>query len=126
MPESPEQYAARLRRAQAELIRQLQAAVTDRPAHALFLDALLQVPVDTFTALTLPAGLSTRVADALLDDVTWLRQEPPQDGEQISAYPDTYRQLRAYYQRISVKSQASQKARREGTAPSLRKLLDLH
>lgn len=116
-------YLARLHKAQGTLVEALKEAAADKPAHALFLDALLQIPVDTFDDLARPTGVSDRVAKALIADVEWIRADDPQPGWLTSPYPNAYRVLRAQHLRHGARAATAQKARRDGTAPALRTLL---
>jgi hypothetical protein len=123
MPEPHVAYLDRLHKAQGALVDALKEAAADKPAHALYLDALLSVRLDTLDDVTVPRGVSPRVADALLADVEWIRAEDPAPGVHQSGYPNAYRGLRALNQRRGAQAAAVQKSRRDGTAPALRTLL---
>jgi hypothetical protein len=119
------QYVARLQRAQGELLDKLKADVADRSVHVRYLRMLLDAPADQLDDVPRPHGVGLRVSAALIEDLTWLRAPAPEPGQMISGFPGAYRRCRAVLDAVTAKARASQKARREGTAPALRSLLRL-
>jgi hypothetical protein len=123
--ETHEQYVARLKRAQAELLAKLQRDASDRPPHAHYLESLLTAPVDKLDDVLRPDGVGMRIAESMRTDVAWLREPAPEPGWLIGQYPNAYATRRAITAQAVAKQLASRQARREGTAPSLMELLKL-
>jgi len=123
--EDHEQYVARLQRAQADGLAKLQSNVEDRPAHVRYLRRLLAAPADQLDDVPRPGGVGVRIAAALLEDLAWLRQPSPEPGDLVSSFPNAYATRRAIDAQAVAKRLRSQRARREGTAPSLMELLKL-
>jgi hypothetical protein len=72
----------------------LRALASERPAHAEYLEAILAAHVDEMEDVRVPYGVSFLIANALLDDVNWLRQPPPEPGMLRSQYAHAYRERR--------------------------------
>lgn len=84
---TPEQ----LREAQEARKEALLELAADRPAHLHFIQSLLMaLDDDDVMDVVPPKGVSARVAEAILDDVFWIRQPPPPPGSFIAQYPNSY------------------------------------
>jgi len=94
-------------KAQEQRLRDLEERTADRPAHAAFLAALRAGPNDhSMDDLPLPRGVSSRVALALIEDLSWCRHEPTGDGYP-QAYPGAYNTLRVDNARAAAARTAS-------------------
>lgn len=100
--------------AQAERRAALVVRAADRPAHADYLAAMLDRD-DPADAPLPERGVSERYADALLDDVWWIKQEPPAEGN-AAAYPNAYSTLR---HADAVAGRARARTRARGSVASL-------
>lgn len=67
------QAKAQYEQAQQQLLAELHERMADRPAHREYLDAVMECPLDDVHREPLPRGVSQRVADAIQDDVLWIR-----------------------------------------------------
>lgn len=86
----------RFEQAQRDRLAQLREACADKPAHAEFLEILIDAaPGEVFEDLPLPRGVARRVADALITDIEWINQLIPPAGAQVSPFPCGYARLRA-------------------------------
>lgn len=84
------------RAAQQQRQDALLALAADRPAHLQYIRALLsesEAADADLLDVPLPRGVSGRVAEAILDDVFWVLQEPPTMGFPAQ-YPNSYSRRR--------------------------------
>jgi hypothetical protein len=123
--ETHDQYCERLRQAQGDRAAWLQAAVADRPAHVRYLNALMDVPYNALDDVRRPGGVSVRMGAAIVEDVEWTRAPAPEPGQLVAPFPNAYAARRAATAQLSARGRASRIARRAGTAPALRDMLNL-
>lgn len=86
--------AEQLSETQKNLRQALLERAADRPAHLRYVESLLGVADDDMIDVALPKGVSARVAEAILDDLFWIRQPPPPPGHFIAQYPNAYSKRR--------------------------------
>lgn len=95
----------RFKYAQRARLIELRTLVKNKPAHAEFLEDLLDaLPGEILDDLPLPRGVARKVADALIADVEWTRQAAPEPGMSIMQYPDAYKQLRIKQARAAAQA----------------------
>jgi hypothetical protein len=98
----------RLALAQQARLAELRAQAEDKPAHAEFLAVLEDAaPGEILEDLRPARGVSRRVADALIDDIGWIRQPVPEQGMRVAAYPGAYAALRLKDARAAAARQAT-------------------
>lgn len=102
-------------KAQQILLDELHKATSDRPAHREYLDALMEADKTELFDVPIPAGVSGRVADAILTDALWIR-DTYTPGYELRSSPE-----RAYANRRFIDARAA--AARQRDAESLGALL---
>lgn len=124
-------YLARLARAKEDLRQKLLLLVRPNICHRVYLEALFNCPAGhDLERVPRPANVGIRVAAALIDDVEWLRAEPPPHGFHVSDFPNAYyRRLSANAQaaarRLEARVAAAQQAKASKAPEALAELLDL-
>lgn len=98
--------------AAADYLVKLQAATADRPAHAKYLTDLMAAMNAGKDLVDVPVqpGVSSRVVDALLDDMFWIESARgvEDSSKGMSVYPHAYRDRRHTDARAASQRQRTQ------------------
>jgi hypothetical protein len=85
----------------ADYTAKMRAEAAHKRPHARFLEALLAADWDDLDDVPVPNGVSTRIAEAMVEDVVWLKKP-----NERSRFPDAY-----IWQRIQDRRAAAARAK---------------
>lgn len=109
---------SRLAEAQGQRLASLIERAADRPAHTKYIEALMAADYEDLMEVEAPSGVSRRVADAILDDVFWIRQPETTGGGFVSQYQNAYSNRRMADAR-AARDRAKTRAAHEDTLESM-------